>query len=101
MTKWADYCITAVRYNNTHTQILKVNACEDRGDGLGREKDLPRKKFMSELANKKTFITIYRENQGEFKKGRPIKLVIVDSIEYIRTDNDYKAADALDNVPEF
>jgi hypothetical protein len=35
MTKWADYCITAVHFNEKHTHIDQVKRRPDNGETLG------------------------------------------------------------------
>jgi hypothetical protein len=101
MAKWADYCISQVRYNSEHTHIVKVVACEDKGDTLGTSTEWTRLQVVSTLRMKKTFITIYKGEDGKYKKGEDVRIISINGVEYIRTDANNKAADNLGNLPEF
>ena len=101
MAKWADYCISAVRYNSEHTHIVKVNACDDKGDSLGSSSEWARTQVVSTLEAGKTFVTIYKGEDGKYKKGEDVRIIPFNGVKYIRTDANSKAADNLGNLPEF
>lgn len=101
MAKWADYCISAVRYNSELTHIVMVSSCEDKGDSLGSFSEWTRVQVFSILETKKTFVTIYKGEDGKYKKGEDVRITTVNGVKYIRTDANSKAADNLGNLPEF
>jgi hypothetical protein len=101
MAKWADYCISAVRYNDEHTHIVKVKACEDKGETLGDTTEWARIDVVNAIDRGKSFVTIYKSNDSKYKKGEDVRIITVNNVKYIRTDANQKAADNLGNLPEF
>ena len=100
MTKWADYCISAVRYNAEHTHIVKVKVHADMGDNLGNATEWTRTEVVSAIENKKTFVTITPSTDGKWKKGEDVRIITVGGVKYLRTDANSKASDNLGNLPE-
>ncbi len=101
MAKWADYCISAVRYNAEHTHIVKVKVHTDMGDTLGNDTEWTRTDVVSAIENKKTFVTITRSTDGKWKKGEDVRIITIGGVKYLRTDANSKASDNLGNLPEF
>lgn len=101
MAKWADYCISAVRYNMEHTHIVKVKVCQDLGDTLGDTSEWTRLDVVNSIGQGKSFVTIYKNADGKFKKGEDVRVITVNGTKYIRTDSNSRAADNLGNLPEF
>lgn len=101
MAKWADYCISEVRYNTEHTHIVKVKVYPDLGDTLGNITELTRLEVVNSIGQGKSFVTIYRNSEGKFNKGEDVRIITVSGTKYIRTDANSKAADNLGNLPEF
>jgi len=101
MTKWADYCISTVRYNAEHTHIVKVKVHTDMGDNLGNATEWTRTEVVSVIENKKTFVTTPHPTDGKWKKGEDVRTVNVGGVKYIRTDANSKASDNLGSLPEF
>lgn len=101
MDKWADYGISMVRYNDERTHIVKVQVREDKGDTLGSAEEWLRTQVVSALERGKTFVTILQSADGKWRKGQDVHIVIVKGVKYIRTDQNQKASDNLENLPEF
>lgn len=101
MAKWADYCISAVRYNTEHTHIDKVRVCPDLGDKLGNFSEIVRGDVVNAIERGNSFVTIYANSDGNWKKGEDVRIIIVGGEKYLRTDANSKAADNLGNLPEF
>jgi hypothetical protein len=101
MAKWADYCISAVRYNSEHTHIVKVKVHPDNGDTIGDATEWLRTDVITAIGNNKTFVTIVRSPEGKWKKGEDVRIVTINGTKYIRTDANNKASDNLGNLPEF
>ena len=49
MAKWADYCISAVRYNAEHTHIVKVKVHIDSGDTIGTATEWTRSEVVTAI----------------------------------------------------
>jgi len=99
--KWADYGISAVRYNSSETHIEKVRVHKDSGDSIETPEIWLREKVVSSLETGYTFVTILKNNQGNWNKGRNVEIVRVNGTKYIRTDRNSIASDNLENLPRF
>ena len=102
MAKWADYGISAVRFNAEGTHIDSVKVHVDYGDGVfGAGEEWARTKVVSAIDDdEKTFVTILKKD-GNWSKGQEVHTITVNGVKYIRTDKDKTAKDNLDNLPEF
>lgn len=100
MAKWADYGISAVRYNTEHSHIDKVKVHEDTGETIGDAVEWARTKVVAQLEAGTTFVTILKK-EGKWTKGQDVHVVEVNGAKYIRTDKNKTAKDNLGNLPEF
>lgn len=101
MPKWADYGISKVRYNQARTHIDKVEVRVDSSETIGAATEWTRSQVVSSIRGGHTFVTILRNPDGTWKLGQEIHLVNVNEVEFIRTDRNSRAADNLENLPEF
>jgi hypothetical protein len=102
VAKWADYLISAVRYNAEKTHIDKVKVHEDLGDKMGSAVETPRSTVVTNIKNGKTYMTVSKnEKTGKYEKGEDVGIVTVNNTEYIRTDANSIAKDNLGKLPEF
>jgi len=101
MAKWADYGISAVRYNSAHTHIDRVRAHPDNGDTIGASAEYTRAGIIQSIKAGTTYVTIIKNSEGNWMKGQPIYIIKVNGVEYIKTVDNGKAADNLENLPEF
>ncbi|MGJ7499432.1 DUF3892 domain-containing protein [Variovorax sp. ZT5P49] len=101
MAKWADYCISAVRYNsgNIHIDRVQVRVHDDEKNTIGAAKEYSRAEVVKLLELGKTFITIV-EKGGRWSKGAPVKVLPV-MTNYITTAADKSASDNLENLASF
>lgn len=60
MDKWADYCISHVRYNGSKTHIELVKVRQDLGDSLGVPSTWERADVLDSLRNEK----VLHNNRG-------------------------------------
>jgi hypothetical protein len=99
--KWADYVITAVRFNVAGTHIDSVQTREDDGTSIS---DPPttksRASVVNLLENGYTFCTA-TASDGKWEKGSMVKIVTIDHQKYIKTNPDNRRRDNLDNLPTF
>ncbi|MCK5643969.1 MAG: DUF3892 domain-containing protein [Gammaproteobacteria bacterium] len=101
MAKWADYLISAVRYNSEHTHIDQVLAHEDTDESVGEGKIYNRQTIVDAIKNGTTFVTIYKNDQGKWSKGQKVYVINVNGTDYIKTVDNGKEEDNLENLPEF
>jgi len=100
MSKWADYLISAVRFNDAGTHIVKVRVHADNGDTVGPSFEMTRQDVISKIDGGTTFATIY-SNNGQWKFGAMVKTVTIGGTRYIKTYSDGTTADNLDDLPMF
>jgi hypothetical protein len=101
MAKWADYCISAVRFNSAHTHIDRVQTYPDLGEKLGSMVEIDRARVVSAIKGGTTFVTIFRNSEGNWRLGQRVYIVKISGIEYIKTVEDNTTVDNLDKLPEF
>ena len=99
MVKWADYLISAVRYNVQHTHILTIRRHLDNGDNIANPNIVNRNIVTNDLKNGKSYKTIYKNNQGKWKQGEDVRLI--GNTGFITTDPNKVTRDNLGNLPEF
>jgi hypothetical protein len=98
--KWADYLISAVRYNAANTHIEKVKVHEDQGDKVGSGSEWTRKEVIDSLEAGNTFMTIFLKS-GSWHKGSEVRIIIIGGEKFIRTDADEIKEDNLEDLPRF
>ena len=99
MEKWADYGISAVRFNGEGIYIDQVRVHKDKGNAMGDAEVWSREQVVSALESNYTFMTILNCNQGIWSEGQEVSIVQVNGNKYIRTDKDQTPSDNLDNLP--
>jgi hypothetical protein len=99
--KWADFCISAVRYSVGHQHIDRVKVHVDSGESIGVAVEYTRQQVISLIKQGKSFLTIFRDNEGSWTKGQPVYVIRVNDVEYIKTVDNGKEQDNLENLPEF
>lgn len=101
MSKWADFGISAVKYNYAHIHIDKVRVHPDNGDTIGSPVEWTRIDVVNAIKKGTTFVTIFKGSDGNWKKGQPVYIIKINGVEYIKTVDNGKAEDNLENLPEF
>lgn len=99
--KWADYIITAVRFNPAGTHISNVQIRADKGDTAGSPSEATRLQVVAALEEGTTFCTATVGSNGKFQKGAAVKIIVIDGKKFIRTKNDGIEKDNLDDLPTF
>ncbi|MFA5835899.1 MAG: DUF3892 domain-containing protein [Bellilinea sp.] len=100
MAKWADYCISRVRYNEEHSHIVKLEAMPDNGEKLGNKVEFTREDVVAKIDSGITFITV-TDKDGKWTKGEDVRIVRINDVKYIRTDQNQKESDNLGSLPEY
>jgi hypothetical protein len=101
MAKWADYGISSVRFNAAHTHIDQVRVHPDKGDIIGEGSIERRVDVVAGIKRGTTYVTIFRDANAQWNKGQSVFIVRINGVEYIKTVDNGKAVDNLDNLPEF
>lgn len=101
MSKWADYLISAVRYNDKHTHINQVKVHEDKGETVGSSTDWLRQSVINYIKKGYTFCTIVMGSDNKWQKGQKVIVVNIRGVEYIKTVDNGKESDNLENLPEY
>ena len=65
MSKWADYCISAVKYDQEHKHIIKARVHPDNGDTIGSATDTVRTTIVANIESGKTFVTITKNKENK------------------------------------
>jgi hypothetical protein len=100
MSKWADYGISAVRFNLRHTHIDQLQVTQDQGDTFGANSIESRDNVVSAIKRGVKFITIYRGENNQWNKGQPVVIDRVNGVDFLKTVPNGKPIDNLDNLPE-
>ena len=97
----ADFCITAVRYNQDRSHIEFVLVREEMTitNQLGTHRAVPRA-FVADLIRlgKATFQTRLKTSEGKWRLGAQVHLI---EDVYLTTDKNSTERDNLENLPEF
>lgn len=99
--KWADYLISAVRYNAAGTHIEAVRVHEDNVDSVGPGASRTRASVVNSLEEGYTFVTIYKGSNDKWQRGAEVRIVKIADQKYIRTDADATPKDNLGSLPRF
>ena len=99
--RWADYLISAVRYNaaETHIQVVQVHA--DLGATIGQAQQMTRSDVVTLLHGGSSVATIVKAQDGKWLYGAEVAIVRLGGQEYIRTDADSTRQDNLGSLPRF
>ncbi|MDX6288027.1 MAG: hypothetical protein QOG53_3512 [Frankiales bacterium] len=101
-SQWADYLISAVRYNAAETHIDKVRAHPDKGESVGSGTETSRTRIVSLLEAGTTFATIvWNSATKSWNYGAEVAIIAVAGEKYIRTDPDNTKSDNLGQLPRF
>lgn len=100
MTKWADYAITAVQYNDDHTRIMIVKRRMDLGEKLSEPDIKTRTEVVDSIKSGSSYVTAYYRN-NQWQKGDNVIAYEIDGEYFIRTDGNRKKEDNLGELPEF
>ncbi|MGB9693625.1 MAG: hypothetical protein ACPLYF_02155, partial [Fervidobacterium sp.] len=86
MAKWADFLISAVRYDANKAHIEKVRVHEDLGEQVGPAKESSRIDVLNNIKSGFSYVTILKTQNGKWQKGQEVHIIKVGNDEFIRTD---------------
>lgn len=98
MAKWADYLISAVKYDSKR-RIVQVRQHEDTSEKIGGGSLIDRSNLATNLKKGVRYSTIFNANSS-WKIGDPVTLIKVGSDYSIRTDSNKVVYDNLRFLPE-
>ena len=103
MAKWADFGITHKRMNkqNTHIDKVKVFPNPDEQVDPVVEVKFSRSEVIDRLRQGTTFITVYKDSEGRYRRGETVRTVLINKIEFIKTLDDKTIKDNLGELPDF
>lgn len=100
MDKWADFGISAVRYDSEHERIVALLCHADERPGFPPGVERPREVVVSEIEAGRKGITLTRFD-GRWQYGAEVNVFRVNGTAFIRTDGNSIEADNLGELPEF
>ena len=98
MGKWADYLISAVKYD-TKNRIIQVKQHQDFGEKIGEGEIIDRDSLTSNLKHGKSYMTVFSSNNN-WKPGDYVRIVKMPGSYSIRTDDNKVEHDNLKFVLE-
>lgn len=101
MAKWADFGISAVRYSADKTHIERVMVHEDKDTAMGSGIEKTKEQVIAGMKLGQTYVTILKGDEGKWKRGQDVHIIVVDGEEFLRTDANKRKSDNLENLPEF
>ena len=99
MEKWADYLVSAVRYEDESDsgKILYLKVHQFNGDEIGSGTTWSREEMIRAMQEGKTFSTIFKNGTAEWIKGRRISLIKL-RLDYALIDMDNSGRDLIANL---
>jgi hypothetical protein len=97
-SKWADYVITAVRFNPAGTHIEEVRVREDTGDKLTAATTKTRASVVSQIEAGYSYCTATEGSDGKWQCGAAVKIITIGGERFIKTKPD---SIKKDNLPTF
>ncbi len=74
MEKWADYCISQIKWDTEKHRLIEIMVHEDKGETIGLGYLKNRNWIIQKIENNKSFITIQRTEKGKWNKTSVVKL---------------------------
>lgn len=101
MSKWADFLISAIRYENEvlKNSIAYLKVHHDQGAEIGAGYTWTKEEVINAMYEGKTFYTIIKEKTGEWKKGAIVALITKNGKSII-TDSNSTDFDCFVNLQE-
>jgi hypothetical protein len=102
LEKWADYLISAVRYNSDSSKriISHFKVHVDNGDSIGESRTWTKEEVLMAFSTGHNFSAIIKDSNGKWKKGADISISRFDD-SFFRTDLKDIPGDYLEEVTEF
>lgn len=99
--KWADFCITRVKYGRDRTAIVELEAMPDLGDSLGAPRRFSRQAAVEAIMLKGTTFVTAPLKAGKRVRGADVSVVEIRREYFLRTDQNAIRSDNLGQLPEY
>lgn len=99
--KWADFCITRVKYRRDRAAIVEVEARADLGESLGAAHRFSRQAVVEALLLKRTSWVTAPIRDGKYVLGADVDVVKIHGEYFLRTDRNASKSDNLGQLPEY
>jgi len=101
MSRWADFVITAVKYNTGHSHLVGAEIRTDTGTAISSDyRRVLRQEVISSIRGGTSFVTAYQQG-GQWRKGEDVRVVNLHGELFIRTDENATKKDNLGSLPEY
>ena len=100
MSNWADFAISAAKRGPGLGQISEVMVHEDKGNEFGPAVIVGKHEVASDIKRGKSYITIFRTNETDWKPGEFVRSYVKDGEAHIRTDGNQVDSDNLGTLPD-
>jgi hypothetical protein len=102
MEKWADYLISAIRYDSDSLKriISHFKVHTDNGDSVGESRTWTKEEVLKAFSSGHNFSAIIKDSNGKWRRGEKISIVQLNEL-FIRTDSKNIPEDYLEEIPEF
>lgn len=100
MAIWADYGISAAKYDDEDTHVVGVRAHKAEYASMREPVELTRERVISEIEAGSSFVTMTKRDE-KWVRGQYVHLVRVNGVKYIRTDRNETESDNLGDLPRF
>lgn len=99
MSDWANYVITAVRYDGA--RIEKVKRRREADGDLSSPIEVPREAVAQDLEFDVSYCTAIRDENGGWERGDDVEAYELDGELFIKTEQGDNPADNLEGLPEY
>ncbi|MDA8413845.1 MAG: DUF3892 domain-containing protein [Desulfobacteraceae bacterium] len=93
--------MSEVRYNGEHTHIDQVKVHVVNDETISVATVWKRENVVKSLESGKNFVTIMKGTNEKWKKDQPVYVIKVGVVKFIKTIDNNKASDNLENLPEY
>jgi hypothetical protein len=101
MSNWANYVITAVKYDGSRISSVKRRRVSPEGD-LSEPIELPREAVAQDLEFDVSYCTAIQDpDTGEWEPGDAVEGYELDGELFIKTEQGDRKADNLEGLPEY
>jgi hypothetical protein len=102
MEQWADYLISAVRYEeNLNSKVIShFKIHRDNGDSVGEGLTWTMEEVLDAVQRGDKFLTIFKVNRGKWKKGKSVLITNPNAL-FVDPDSKKIMNDDLITIPEF
>lgn len=100
MNKWADFCVSRVRYRKDRTiDLLEVRT--NTPVSLGDPKEMVREAAIRLMEDGTSFVTITQKGKNSWEKGSTIRIINIGGRKFLRIDRNPADSDNIGSLPEF